>query len=146
MNQLFTHNQHFLDTSRNKKRKRDSDEADEKFLSALHGLEAISVNAIVTSKKTEFDIFRQSISAQLNNISLEDALQLQLEIQQLITRKRINYRMQLLSRQLQRNSNNSPSQNSHSPVPNYVMSNTPGTTSTTSDFSQDSIDDSISYF
>ncbi|XP_046145931.1 uncharacterized protein LOC123989255, partial [Osmia bicornis bicornis] len=76
--------------------KRDSDEADEKFLSsALHRLEAILVNAIATSKNTEFDIFGQSVAAQLNNMPLEDALQLQLEIQQLITRKRIHYRMQL---------------------------------------------------
>ncbi|XP_034174686.2 uncharacterized protein LOC117601680 [Osmia lignaria lignaria] len=97
-------------SSRNTKRKRDGDETGEKFLSsALHRLETISANAIATSKKTEFDIFGQSVAAQLNNMTLEDALQLQLEIQQLITRKRINHRMQLLNRQLQRNNNNSPS-------------------------------------
>ncbi|CAH1986653.1 unnamed protein product [Acanthoscelides obtectus] len=40
-------------------------------------------------KKTEFDIFGESVAAQLSTMSFVDALQLQLKIQELITRERL---------------------------------------------------------
>lgn len=44
----------------------------------------------VAETKTEFDVFGSSVAAQLKTMPWENALELQLQIQQLITRYRLN--------------------------------------------------------
>lgn len=48
---------------------------------AIEKLETISGNARAAVKKTKFDIFGESVVAQLNNMNFEHALELQLSIQ-----------------------------------------------------------------
>lgn len=55
---------------------------------ALGDLEASS--HATNEKHTEFDVFGSSVAAQLNNMPWENAIELQLQIQQLITRYRLN--------------------------------------------------------
>lgn len=61
--------------------------ADNSFHDAVNTL-----TAICKENSTEFDKFGESLAAQLKEMPLEDALQLQLQIQQLVT----HYRLRLL--------------------------------------------------
>ncbi|KAK9501292.1 hypothetical protein O3M35_012033 [Rhynocoris fuscipes] len=55
----------------------------------VESLNNISAAYTAASKKSEFDVFGESVAAQLNNMPFEKAIELQLEIQQLISRKRL---------------------------------------------------------
>lgn len=77
------------DKSKKKLKRKKKD--DNCFLSsAIDPLETISTKTRSdTDNKTEFDIFGQSIAMQLNNMPIEDALEMQLQIQQLLTQHRL---------------------------------------------------------
>lgn len=77
-------------TPRTTKKNKNGPDIDSLFLhSAIEKLETISSNASAALKKTEFDVFGESVAAQLNNMNFEDALELQLKIQKLMTEERI---------------------------------------------------------
>ncbi|GJQ78119.1 hypothetical protein Trydic_g18518 [Trypoxylus dichotomus] len=70
------------------KKKRDNDDGRENCSpKELERLEDISANTTTASKKFKFDIFGQTIAAQLNNLPITIAIELQLQIQQLINQR-----------------------------------------------------------